>query len=111
MRKLLDTKVWRICTAFLAGILDTSTGQFCAAFLVEALSFFVVVANTRAYTHGLYMWTFVTDVFFSAQGFAVAKVMTEDARTRTWWAGFGFTLGGATGSLLSIFVTKKLYGE
>lgn len=85
-------------------------GQFLLMFITELISFFIVVANTRAYTHGFYGWTALTDTLYSAQGFIMFKIMADDENGRTWWAGLGCTLGGTCGSLLAIWCTKHLYG-
>lgn len=90
---------------------SSKVGQFCVAFFAELLCFFIVVANTRAYTHGLYYWTAVTDMAYSAQTFLVSKFMTENSELRSYASMAGFTLGGATGSLLGIYVTKILYKQ
>lgn len=79
-------------------------------FVTELISFFIIVANTRAFTQGNYVWTAITDTIFSAQGFVMFKLMADNKEARTWWAGLGCTLGGTCGSLLSIWVTKRLYG-
>lgn len=88
---------------------STRLGQFSLLFVAEFFSFFIIVANTRAFTHDSYLWTAITDTLFSLQSFAMAKLMMDDARARTWAAGLGATLGGTCGSLLSIFVTKRFY--
>lgn len=79
--------------------------------MAEAFSFFVIVANTRAYTQGNYFWTAATDTLFSAQCFLMSKLMIDDVRARSWSTGLGFTIGGTIGSLLGIYATKKLYGQ
>lgn len=86
---------------------QTKIGQFAAAFVAEFVCFLIVVANTTAYTHGLYAATFITDMFFSAQYFLMAKYMTEHQEVRSWSSGLGFTLGGACGSLVGIFISKR----
>ena len=83
---------------------------FLIAAATEFISFFLVVVNTRAYTQGLYFWTFVTDSFFISQAFFVAKWMVEVKQARSLTAYFGFLLGGTLGSLTAIWVTKHLYG-
>lgn len=88
----------------------TRIGQFCLMFAAEFISFFIIVANTRAYTHSNYMWTAVTDMLFSLQNFIMLKLMIDDQNSRSWWSGLGYTLGGTCGSLLSIFVTSKFLG-
>lgn len=82
---------------------------FLIAAVTEFLSFFLIVVNTRAYTHGLYGWTFLTDSFFISQSFFVSKWMVEVKEARGMKAYAGFLLGGTAGSLFAIFVTKFLY--
>ena len=89
---------------------DNKLKLFALFFVAEALSFFVICANMRAVAQGHYFWTSVTDTLFSAQSFLLAKLMIDNTKARGWAAGLGTTLGGTTGSLLSIFVTKHLYG-
>lgn len=88
---------------------QSKLGQFLLMFVTEAISFFIVVANTRAFTEGRYFWTAVTDTLFSAQSFVMFKIMADDKNARSWAAGLGCTLGGTTGSLVSIWVTSHLY--
>jgi len=89
---------------------QSKVGQFSFMFLTEMVSFFIICANTRAIAQGTYFWTAVTDTLFSAQGFVVGKLMIDDKNARSWASGLGCTLGGTCGSLLSIFVTKHMYG-
>ncbi len=90
---------------------ESKVGQFSVAFIAEAFSFFIIVANTRAFTQGSYAWTAITDTLFSAQSFVMAKLMIDDQRARSWSVGLGLTVGGTVGSLLAIYATKKLYGQ
>jgi hypothetical protein len=83
---------------------------FLVAAATEFFSFFLVVVNTRAYTKGLYGWTFATDSFFITQAFFVAKWMVEVKQMRGMVAYFGFLFGGTLGSLFAIWITKHLYG-
>jgi hypothetical protein len=87
---------------------STRLGQFCLGFCAEFLSFFIVVANTRAYTHGSYFWTAITDTLWSMQNFMMMKLMIDDPAGRSWWMGIGYTIGGTLGSLVAIAVTSHL---
>lgn len=83
---------------------------FLIAAITEFLSFFLVVVNTRAYTHGLYLWTLATDSFFITQSFFVSRWMIEVKEARGFNAFLGFLFGGTLGSLAAIWLTKYLYG-
>lgn len=93
---------------WISKILESRLGQFSLLFITELIAFFIIVANTRAYTHGNYFWTCITDTLFSIQTFAMSKLMVEDKNARSWFAGLGCTLGGTCGSLLAILVTSHL---
>lgn len=75
------------------------------------LSFFVVCANFRALAIGLYIWTAATDMLIVLQNMIMAKIFIEDEKARDAWSIAGATIGGACGSLLSIWVTKHLFGS
>lgn len=90
---------------------ESKAGLFVFFGVLEAFSFFIICANTRALAQGSYLWTGVTDFFFTAQSFTVAKIMIDDEKARTWWAGLGMAVGGVLGSWLSIFVTKHVFGQ
>lgn len=87
----------------------TKLGQFVLGFVVEMVAYFLFVANTRAFTHDNYLWTAITDSSISLQAFVIGKFMVEFKEARTWSTGIGLTLGGMTGSMLAIFITKRLY--
>jgi hypothetical protein len=86
----------------------TKLGQFSLGLVAEFISFFIIVANTRVYTHGNYAWTIITDTLFSMQSFMMAKLMMDDKNGRSWYIGLGYTIGGTLGSCAAIFVTSHL---
>lgn len=45
------------------------------------------------------------------QNMIMAKIFIEDEKARDAWSIAGATIGGACGSLLSIWVTKHLFGS
>jgi len=93
------------------GFPKTRFGQLAFFFTTQFLSYFLFVANTRAFTQGSYTWTWVTDTLLAGQAFILAKLMIDKKEGRGLWAGIGYVLGGPVGSLLSIYVTKRLYGH
>lgn len=80
-------------------------------FAMEFLSYALIVANGRAYVQGHYFWTVLTDLSISAQGFILSKKFIADKDSLDWIAMAGYVLGGASGSVFSIFITKVVYGE
>lgn len=85
------------------------SGQFSLGFISQFFSFFILVLNARAYTHGDYAWTALTDTVFSLTNFAMGKLMIDDENARTWWVAFGYSIGGTLGSLLAMFVASVLH--
>lgn len=82
--------------------------QFWFFFGMEFFAYFLIVANTRAFTLGLYGWTALTDCIFSFSNFYfISKVAKTESRAA--WA--GYTLGGTLGSLASIWLTVHVYGR
>lgn len=49
-------------------------------------------------------------MLISFQKIILAKIFVEDEKARDWVSIAGVTLGGATGSVLSIFLTRHLFG-
>lgn len=76
----------------------------------QALSYFLIVANTRAYTQGHYGWTAGTDGVYAALQFFLLRRLVKDDATDPW-SFAGYVIGGVIGSLLSIAVTTRLYGH
>ena len=85
--------------------------QFFLFGIAEFFSFAVLCASTRAMAAGLVGWTAVTSFVFSAQSFVTAKIMIDDENARTWAAGAGMVLGGVLGDVVSVVVTKHLFGR
>lgn len=80
---------------------------FAAEFVLYAL----VVANGRAYVQANYLATLASDMLISAFNFWFAVKFIEGKDNRAWPALVGCVLGGGTGSLCSIALTKWLYGQ
>jgi hypothetical protein len=80
---------------------------FCDQFLY----FFVVCANFRAVAIGLKAATAGTDVLITVQAFVSKKLAIDKEEARTWWVGAGEAVGGGLGSILSISVTKHIFGQ
>jgi hypothetical protein len=79
---------------------------FAAEFVIYAL----VVANGRAYNQANYLATMGTDMLISAFNFWFAVKFIENKDNRSPWAMAGCVLGGGTGSICAIALTKWLYG-
>ena len=90
---------------------STPLGQFVYGFCDQFLYFFIVCANFRAVAIGLKCATAGTDVLITAQAFISKKFAIDKEEARTWWIGLGETVGGGLGSILSIVITKKIFGR
>lgn len=64
----------------------------------------------RAVALGIYSWTALTDMIIVFNGMMVTKLLFDDEKSRDWVSITGYTLGGATGSVVSIWVTKHMFG-
>jgi hypothetical protein len=89
---------------------ESKAGKAAFFFFSQLVSYFLLAANFRAIAKGYYLYTASTDLLIAFQGIVVTKLMIEDKRSRDWVVVGAYTLGGAFGSLLSIWLTKKLYG-
>lgn len=76
-------------------------------FTIMFIQYFLVVANTRAYAQGHYAWTAVTDLVFAWLNFTLIQQVAKSNSTKDRVA---YTLGGTTGALVAIWVTKIVYG-
>lgn len=90
---------------------NSKLARFGLFFASEAVSFFFIAANFRAVALGLYFWTGITDMLLVFQGMMITRLMFDDERSRDWLSIAAFTLGGACGSVLSIYVTKHLWAS
>lgn len=79
-------------------------------FGLQFVSYFLIVANTRAYTQGNYTATAITDLLFAAQNYASIRLMVSKEPQNTK-AFFGYVMGGTCGSLLSIWATVWMFGK
>jgi hypothetical protein len=84
--------------------------RFAFWFAAEFVLYGLIVANGRAYVQANYGWTLVTDMAISAFNFTIGVKFIENKDNRDYWSMAGCVLGGGTGSLCSILVTKWLYG-
>lgn len=90
---------------------SSSLKRFAFWFAAEFILYALVVANGRAYNQANYAATLVTDMMISGFNFGIAVKFVEGKENRDRWSLAGCVLGGGTGSLFSIFVTKWLYGQ
>lgn len=89
----------------------TPGGQFVYGFCDQFLYYFIVCANFRAVAIGLKCATASTDVLITVQAFISKKIAIDKEEARSWWVGAGEAVGGGLGSILSIYVTQKLFGR
>lgn len=75
-----------------------------ALFVMMWLNYGLNTISFRMIARGHYLGTGVTDACIAALGFWMIQ---EVAHTQTWLAFAGYVLGGVTGSLSGLWLTRK----
>ena len=76
-------------------------------FLMQSVLYFLVTVNFRAIAQARYGWTILSDTAISAAQFFIISKVGSSAESLV--ALIGFVCGGAAGSSLGIFLSKKLF--
>jgi hypothetical protein len=78
-------------------------------FAVQFILNFVGTVNMRATAQGDYLWTIITDLMIAFLGFTAIKKIAEkgDGVQKL----IGFIIGAVTGSVLGIYISKKILCE
>jgi hypothetical protein len=82
--------------------------EFLSFFLLQALFYGVLCWNYRAVAQARYASIGVSDMACAAISWTLIKRIGE---AKSKWAQAGFILGGACGSLLSVWITKQVFGQ
>ena len=86
----------------------TRIKSFMLIFGVQFIQYCIVSISYRAMAQGRYVWTFVTDMIYGLNSFYLIKrIMKSDSNLEI----IGYTLGGACGSMLAIWITKQVFGS
>jgi hypothetical protein len=80
---------------------------FSLFFLLQFLMFLLITVNYRAIAQARYGWTVITDVLISAAQFWIIRKVGSSAEDFLAWS--GFVCGGAAGSSLGIYLSKRLF--
>ena len=89
----------------------SSLKRFAFWFGAEFLLYALVVANGRAYNQANYIATLTTDMLISGFNFWFAVKFINEKENQDKVAMAGCVLGGGTGSVCAILLTKWLYGQ
>lgn len=76
--------------------------------MTQFASYLLICWNMRAIAKGRIGQTVVSDILFAGINFKLFKRI-QAAQTNLAWA--GYAIGGALGSALSIYITKRVWGE
>ena len=74
----------------------------------QFVSYVIICWNMRAIAKGWIGQAVVSDVIFAAINF---KLFKRVAAAQTDLAWFGYVVGGAAGSAVSIYLTKRIWGQ
>lgn len=77
-------------------------------FAVQCLSYGMLCWNYRAIAQARFVGIFVSDLFCAFIGFSLIKYV---AGTKSHVARAGYVLGGAIGSVISVYITKVVFGQ
>ncbi|MGD0869084.1 MAG: hypothetical protein ABSB88_06005 [Bryobacteraceae bacterium] len=84
--------------------------DFWTFFGIQAVSYGIFCWNARAIAFGWYSNLVVSDLLFAYLSFTVMERIAERGKDKSRAAKFGYVMGGATGSLLSVVLTKHFLG-
>lgn len=77
--------------------------NFLSFAILQAVAYFILVANIRALAHLNYPMAAITEVVYLAvQWTVIRRIVVADG----WAAKLGYIAGGTAGSLLSMWVTR-----
>lgn len=82
--------------------------EFLFFFALQCLSYGVITWNYRMVAQARYPSIFASDLLCAALGFTAIK-RVADAKSHVALA--GYMLGGAVGSVVSAWITRKIYGQ
>jgi hypothetical protein len=82
--------------------------QFLFFFVLQFISYGLITWNYRAISQARYFSIGFSDLCVAGLGFtAIQRVSKAEGR----WAMAGYVLGGAVGSVLSAWITHRIYGQ
>lgn len=86
--------------------------QFFILFGAQCVSYGLLCWNYRAVAKAMISQTVLSDLLIAALSFKVLKeIMKDDAHNKSNLAWAGYVLGGATGSALSLWMTRAIWGN
>jgi hypothetical protein len=82
--------------------------DFLFFFFAQCLSYGLIAWNTRAIAQAWYGSIVVSDMLYAGYNFIMIKKVVDEKSK----AGFaGYVLGGACGTLISVYLTKRIFGS
>lgn len=84
--------------------------EFGLMFGVQFFQYCIICISFIALAKGRYVWTFVSDAACGLNSyFIIRRISNSDAKSHL--GVIGYTLGGSSGSMLAIWLTKHLMGQ
>lgn len=90
---------------------NSDWGKFTFFFVSQFISYFLIVANGRAFNQGSYLWTGTTDTLIGGQNFLMVRLISKDSNDLHGLSLLGYMAGGTVGSLFAIWTTLHVYGK
>lgn len=83
--------------------------EFWLLFGVQAFQYCIICISYISLAKGSYFWTFSSDIVCGLNGYFIIKKIANSEAKNTLGI-IGYTLGGATGSMMAIWIAKRLVG-
>lgn len=80
--------------------------EFALLFSVQFFQYCIVCVSFIALAKGSYAWTFITDMACGINSFfIIQRISSMDRKSHSGMV--AYTIGGASGSMLAIYLTKR----
>jgi len=80
--------------------------EFCIMYIIQVVSYSLLCINFRAVAQAHYLWASLSDFAIATLSYFVIKRIAHSDNTLHQW--LGYALGGVTGSILGIWLSKLI---
>jgi hypothetical protein len=85
--------------------------NFWILFFLQFWTYSVSVISWRSVAQANYISSVLIDTLYGAAQFFIIKKIAKDEEDVSYWGFTGYTLGGAVGTVVGIWVSKIILGQ